>query len=188
MTRYRYFQERAQSEPAVECFKASQECLEILRKNLVESGGASDNVALVSRIEFLLAETYRNLGCSAAEINDSEATISNLQKYNAMMRNEFAEKEPDTDPRLAISYFDLALGYTMAGRYEEAVSCNVTALEEAQRLKSPDQAKATSSLPLTNLACTYWLMGRSEEADTILKTALKAREDLFGVNDRKSMV
>lgn len=117
MTWYRYFQERTQSERAVECFKASQECLEILCKNLARGTGADNNAALVSRIEFLLAETYRNLGCSAAEINDSKATISNLQTYNALMRHEFAEKEPDADPRLVISYFNLALGYTMAGQY-----------------------------------------------------------------------
>lgn len=45
----------------------------------IDAGGTGDNSASVSRIEFLLAETYRDLECSAAEIRDSKRTISSLQ-------------------------------------------------------------------------------------------------------------
>lgn len=89
----------------------------------IEAGGTGDNSPSVSRNDFLLAETYRDLECSAAEIRDSKTTISSLQTYNIMVRHDIAEKEPDADPRLTISYFDLALGYTTTGPCEEAVRC-----------------------------------------------------------------
>ena len=37
-----------------------------------------------------------------------------------------------------------------------------TVLKEVQRLEFSGQAQAPSSLPFTNLACIYWLVGRSD--------------------------
>lgn len=114
MSHDRCFQERAHSERAVGWFTSSQECLAILRDHSPRNEDPGERESLCSHIDFLLAETYRNLGCSAAEINDSTATISDLQIYNDMMKAEFADKNPESDSRLAFSYFDLALGFTMA--------------------------------------------------------------------------
>lgn len=76
----------------------------------------------------------------------------------------------------------------MKGEFENSIVWLKQALTEAERLVDVEKVKSARSLALTNLALAYWLMDRQEEASEKLKTALKEREDLFGPNDRQSMM
>jgi hypothetical protein len=80
------------------------------------------------------------------------------------------------------------MSHIMKGDYESAVKSMGQALGEAERLEDPKKVKAARSLGLINLALTYWLMERHDEAAQTLETALRERVELLGPNDRQSMM
>lgn len=92
------------------------------------------------------------------------------------------------DSRLASSFYNLGLSYTMKGSYHDAIPCFDQALTEAERLTDPTKVKVARTLALINQGLTYWLMERLNEALQCLQTALKEREAMLGTNDRQSMM
>ncbi|KAF2676245.1 hypothetical protein K458DRAFT_468751 [Lentithecium fluviatile CBS 122367] len=156
--------------------------------SMLDDDASSFPQAVVTRAKFLLAETHRNLGCSAAEHVRPQAAKFHFIEYNKLMKEEFNGKGPTDDSRLAISHFELATAYIMLEDWEQAENCNLTALEEAKKLTDPLKAKYTCSLPQINLAFVYLLTGHIDKAEPLLNKTLKEREEIYGPNDRVSMI
>lgn len=180
----RYHQERGMNEPAIACLKLAQ-------SNLYSCFNGRDNSSAtddVDRARILLAETHRNMGCNAAEINKGELARHNFQIYNNMMIEASQAPTAEADPRLPISYFELATAHIMLRNWDESMRCNHAALEEAAKIKDVTRLTPIRTLTLTNLACACLLTGRIEEALGHASMALKEREALYGPNDRQSMM
>ncbi|KAF1957691.1 TPR-like protein [Byssothecium circinans] len=183
-----YFQERARNEEASQCFKMSQEgLLSILATDSISSTRSLDP-GLKVKAQFLLAETHRNLGCSAAEHVKPQDAKYHFSEYNKLMVEEFKPKSPGDDSRLAISYFELATSHIMLEEWNEAEKCTAAALEEAGKLTDPIKAIYTCSLPQINLAFVYLLTNRVGGAEQLLLKTLKQRQEIYGANDRVSMI
>ncbi|KAF2124980.1 TPR-like protein [Dothidotthia symphoricarpi CBS 119687] len=185
-----YCQERARNEEATECFQLAQanltSILEVDSSSSLTSPRLPKDVILQTK--FLLAETHRNLGCSAAErIRPVDARF-HFKEYNKLMLEEYHGKEPNDDSRLAISYFELATAHIMLEEWSEAEECNIVALKVADGLTDSVKAKMTRSLPQVNLACLYLLTGRVDEAEPLLVNTLREREEIYGVNHTVSMI
>ncbi|KAI9930214.1 hypothetical protein MW887_012026 [Aspergillus wentii] len=184
-----YFQERSIVEEARDAFSFVQANLKtVLADNADNKNEPTLSPEELGKASFLLAETYRNLGCHAAEINQFAMAKSCFETYNTMMIDKFHDTPPGDDPRLMVSYVELATAHIMIEDWPNAVRCNLKALEAAEKLTDPFKAKQGRTLPLTNLACTYMLSERIEDAGDLLYTALREREELFGSNDRQSML
>ncbi|EED21629.1 conserved hypothetical protein [Talaromyces stipitatus ATCC 10500] len=140
------------------------------------------------RIFFLLSEIHNNIAGSATELNDPDKALHHFERYNQLLRDRYEKTEDVFDSRLTSSYYNLGMSYAMKKDYANAVKYIEIALKEAGRLQNPESVKAARSLGLINLALTLWLMGRHEEASSMLTTALREREELLGSNDRDSMI
>lgn len=184
----RYFQERARADDAMDCFELAQSNLKSFEGVQHLGNPLPDISSVEGKVRFLLAETHRNIGCSAAETNRAELARHHFQVYNEMMQEQFRDISTGGDTRLPMSFMELATAYTMLENYDEAMRCNKSALHEAQKLTDNFRGANIRTLTLTNLACVYLLTGHAQEAFSHASAALEEREEMYGVNDRQSMM
>lgn len=166
----------------MECYRISQENIEHIIINKSHQTEKHDKEIA------LLAEIHNNLAGATTEYNDADTAKSHFLTYNKMLKNEHEGQKDVKDSRLTSSFFNVGMSFMMKGEFENSIVWLKQALTEAERLVDVEKVKSARSLALTNLALAYWLMDRQEEASEKLKTALKEREDLFGPNDRQSMM
>lgn len=105
-----------------------------------------------------------------------------------MLQDEHQGRIDVADSRLTSSFYNLGMSHTMNGNYDDAIPCFKQALMEAARLADPRSVKIARSLGLINLGLTFWLTGQQDDAAQHLETALKEREEIFGRNERTSMM
>jgi hypothetical protein len=154
------------------------------QSNLKSVLASNDN----PRAKFLLAETHRNIGCSAAERAQPTDARFHFGEYNRLLQEEYRDRGPNDDSRLAISHFELATAHIMLRDWDKAEQRNLTALKIAGKLTDPKLAKMTRSLPQINLACMYLMTDRVEEAEPLLMNTLREREEIYGINHTVSMM
>lgn len=128
---------------------------------------------------------HNNIAGSAVEFNDAETALHHFHIYNKMLKDKIAGQATVADSRLTSSFFNVGLGYTMNGDYDNAIPCFKQALLEAEKLPDRTKAKFARSLALINIGIMNWLMNRQEEASEFLELSLREREELLGTNDRQ---
>ena len=105
-----------------------------------------------------------------------------------MLIDEHKERADVVDLRLASSFFNVGLSYTMKDATEDAIPYFELALREADKLADPENFNVARALALINGGLALWLMQFLDEALICLQTALKEREVLLGPNDWQSMM
>ncbi|KAG8628982.1 hypothetical protein KVT40_002847 [Elsinoe batatas] len=179
-----YFQERGKSDDALACFK-------IVQKNAAFIVGRATpimGIEYVRRAKDLLAEAHGNIGGAATDLNDANVALLSYRTYHLMLQEEHLGQDKVMDARLTTSFYDVGLSYTMKGEYAIACKWLKEALREAGRIEGDFKKKSARSLALINLGLTHWLDGWYDQAQERLLTALQDREELFGPNDRQSMI
>ncbi|KAF2227803.1 hypothetical protein BDZ85DRAFT_254903 [Elsinoe ampelina] len=170
------------SSEALSFFKLVESRLE---RMLLSTIAPSDTETL--RLRHVLGEVYNSVGGIAEETNDAETAIHYMLKYHEMLGHD-PVLPGGTDQRLVVCYYDLALAYAMHGNYGEALVWCAKSTEAASFLRDPMTVKRARSLALVNRGMTYWLMGDNDNALQTLNQALREREELYGPNDRESMI
>lgn len=206
----RYLQERGQSLYAMDCFRIARDHLEKIIAHdqaytedrrqpyppqlpdlFNDLGDTNTSRALENGPDdtsFLLAETYRNLGTSAADICDVETAYENYVKYNELMVEQLGDDDSQTDPRLAISYLELAVAHAFKLEYEESRSCSQVALSLCESIPSPEMVMNLRTLAVANLALALLELGHANQARDMALQALQEREERLGSGDRTSML
>ncbi|KAJ6186405.1 hypothetical protein N7519_007706 [Penicillium mononematosum] len=184
-----YFQERGYTPEAMECYRISQENIEhIIDDGSHQRARATHQMKREDKEMALLAEIHNNIAGAATEYNDPDMAKSHFLTYNKMLKDEHGGLNTVEDSRLTSSFFNVGMSFMMKGEYESFIVWLNQALTEAERLLDIRKVKSARSLALIKLGLAYWLMNRPEEASERLETARKEREELFGPNDRQSMI
>ncbi|KAI0806374.1 P-loop containing nucleoside triphosphate hydrolase protein [Xylaria sp. FL0064] len=181
-----YFLERGYTFEATECYRISQtivDCIQNLEQETQHITNEERNASLP-----LLAEIHNNIAGSATELNNAHEALTHFLIYYKMLTEEQKDAVSVSTSRLTSACFNLGMSYTMMSDYQNAIKWLELALEEAKRLVEPTKIKIARSLALINLGLTFWLQGHLEKALDVLEQALSEREELFGANDRQSMI
>ena len=144
----------------------------------------------LERAKFLQAETHRNFGGSLVEICNVEQAFRNYIAYNQLMIEELDNSSGPlpSDPRLAISYLELAVAYGFKKSYADSVACSRKALSLSYGIPEQRKAMNVRSLARANLALILLLQSIMDEAQSVAEAALLEREEILGVGDRTSMM
>ncbi|KAM3413649.1 hypothetical protein BST61_g10342 [Cercospora zeina] len=199
-----YLQERGQSLHAIDCFEIARDHLKKIMAHS-ENGTAGarptynqqsqlfndlgdtntsralennlDDASLHFAETFLFPETYRDQGTSAADICDVDTSYDNYQKYNRLMLDQLGVGDHQTDPRLAISYLELAVGHAFKQEYQESQECSQMALKLCEWIPSPEMVMDLRTLAVANLALALLELGDASGACNEALQALKEREN-----------
>lgn len=142
----------------------------------------------------LLAETYRSLGFSATDICDVDSAYENCSEYNRLMIEQLGHQERPSDPRLAISFLELAVAHGFRLDYENSRLCSEKALELCRWIPSTDGMDVAASgmviqtLAVANLALALLELGNPIRARDMAMRALTDRENKVGRDDRTSFL
>lgn len=136
----------------------------------------------------IFAETYRNQGTSAADICDVQTAYDNYLKYNSLMVAQLGDEDHQTDPRLAISYLELAVAYAFKQEYQESKECSEIALKLCEWIPWPEIVMNLRTLAVANLSLALLELGDAREACSKALQALQERENRLGLDDRSSML
>ncbi|CAK1367572.1 unnamed protein product [Cercospora beticola] len=205
-----YLQERGQSLYAIECFKIARDHLgKIIAHDQANSdvqrppyaqqsqslfndlGDTNTSRALENNLDdtsLLYAETYRNLGTSAADICDVKTSYENYSKYNSLMLAQLGDDDHQTDPRLVISYLELAVAHAFRQEYQASKECSEFALTLCKWIRSPEMVMNLRTLAMANLALALLELGDYTGACNKALQALTERENRLGRDDRSSML
>ncbi|PPJ52979.1 hypothetical protein CBER1_10953 [Cercospora berteroae] len=205
-----YLQERGQSLYAMDCFRIARDHLEKiiahdqmysedkqqtyprqlpdLFNNLGDTNTSRTLEHGPDDTSFLLAETYRNLGTSAADICDVKTAYDNYVKYKELMLEQLGDDDRQTDPRLAISYLELAVAHAFKLEYKESKICSEVALFLCESIPLPEMVMNLRTLAVANLALALLALGDAVGARDKALQALQEREQRLGPNDRSSML
>ncbi len=85
---------------------------------------------------------------------------------------------------LGTAHGDVGMAYMRESKDEEAIKSFQLSLETLQNVENPDKLDMT--WPAVHLGCVYAIHHRGDEADTLLMTVLKIREEVFGKDDTTS--
>ncbi|PIA96290.1 hypothetical protein CB0940_10839 [Cercospora beticola] len=205
-----YLQERGQSLYAMDCFRVARNHLEKIiahdqaytdgkqqtyprqLPDLFNSLGHTNTSRALEHgpddTSFLLAETYRNLGTSAADICDVKTVYDNYVKYKELMIEQLGDDDCQTDPRLAIAYLELAVAHAFKLEYKESKSCSEVALALCESIPLPEMVMNLRTLAVANLALALLELGDAAGARDKALQALQEREERLGPDDRSSML
>jgi hypothetical protein len=142
--------------------------------------------ALLKKIKTLSAEISHDLGCIATETNQPEAALLHFSTFNTAMLDFSGGKPQKKDKRLAVSWNELGNAHMMNEEWTRAEDCFIRSMDALKQLDGFKEVDL--SFPMINLAFSYWLQGRLEEADKTLAEILAAREAAYGINDRESFM
>jgi len=149
-----------------------------------QSGPQKDS--LLKAIKTLSAEMSHDLACIASETNAPEAAFYHFSAFNTAMLEFAGGKSQKKDKRLAVSWNELGVAHMMLEHWRLAEDCFIRSMDALKELD--DFKKVDLSFPIINLAFSYWLQERLDEADKTLAEILAIREAAYGINDRESFM
>ena len=111
-----------------------------------------------------------------------------MMTYHQMMKEQLGGDAKPTDPRLAVSYMDLAVKRGFKREYAECAADSKKAIELCQWLTKPGDSLNITSLSSANMSLSLLELGDVEAAKDVALQALSAREAILGIDDRVSFM
>lgn len=156
--------------------QAAAEAMEIIYADKLDE--QAEEIALhfeKAKLSVQAARYFDKAGCSYRDNYDFSRAESNLDKALQIRENVLAAENPE----IASSLNNIALLYKAQGKYEQAITIEITALDIREKLLGTEHENTSDSL--TNLAMMYYSHGKYEQAEPLLLRAVEIKEKLFGV-------
>lgn len=128
---------------------------------------------------------YGNEGCAAAESNDRVGCLHFNKLWLDLTRERVSQSgEPVIDFELGTCYNEVGVAYALNNMYDRAEQYF---LDSIKVYKSIEGFKDTDlGWPEPNLGLIYWVQGRSQEAELVLREMLEIHAAEFGYDDTQS--
>lgn len=163
-------------------------CENWIARITTKPASSSQHQQYVRNLKAMLAEITHNRGCIASETNDPLKALAHFEHFNAMMEQEFTAdlSLQQRDMRLVISWNGLGTAYMLNKQWARGTDCFLRSMQTMRRLTSFQETHL--SLPIVNLALSYWLQGDTDAALEQLLAGLRERERTLGPDDRESFI
>jgi hypothetical protein len=144
----------------------------------------TDDVELVEEFEKWRRIYHHHQGVLALHTNNPGDSLRRFKRFTELNIETFGESPSGKDQTLGVGWNELGNAHMQNGNIGEAEECFVKSI---QALKKVEGSKdITISMPLINLAFTYWLNGRLDMADATFKVAYNQRVQEYGIDDKTS--
>ena len=132
-------------------------------------------------------ESQSYLGIATAETNEHSASMIHKQKWLEMLlERKDKDGDPVEDHELGIAYNEMGVAYGNNNSFDTATVAFHCSIDIFKRLEDYEDTMLT--LPEPNLAFIYWMQGRFEDAEKLLRNSLTIQENHFGIDDTSSFL
>ncbi|BDD64229.1 hypothetical protein MAP00_009067 [Monascus purpureus] len=184
----RFHHRRGMSSESTPYLNTAMSRCKTLQKNL-EGHHDSESKALSKVIKVLIAEIHHDLASAAIVTNQMAVARAHFSAAYEI-RLEFAAENPGkADRNLIIATNEMGNTHMIYKEWTQACEVYRRTVDMIKQLDVDTIERVDLlSVPMANLACVNWILGRLEEGVKIATEALAARKALYGSDDTKSMM
>jgi hypothetical protein len=144
----------------------------------------TDDPELVEEFDKWRRIYHHHKGVLALHTNNAVHSLRRFKRFTDLVIDKFGERPSGRDQTLGVGWNELGNAHMQNGNIKEAEQCFVKSIQALKVIEG--SRDITLSMPLINLAFTYWLSGRLDDADATFKVAYDQRVQAYTRDDKTS--